>query len=69
MSATINVQSLLIVGIILAVVGIIIVAIPFASLSDGAISERQTDIVGWVLFWIGIIFVIVWAIFFALRHH
>ena len=67
--STITTQSLLVVGIILAVVGIIIVAIPFASLTDGAVAERQTDILGWVLFAIGIIFVIIWAIFFGIRHH
>jgi len=69
LSTTINTQSLLVAGIILAIIGIIVVAIPFASLSDGAVNERQTDIVGWVIFWIGVVFVIIWAIFFAIRHH
>jgi hypothetical protein len=53
----------------MAIVGIIVVAIPFSSLTDGAVNERQTDIVGWVVFAIGIIFVIIWAIFFGIRHH
>ncbi len=67
--SSISTQSLLVVGIILAIVGIIIVAIPFSSLTDGAVAERQTDILGWVLFGIGIIFVIIWAVFFGIRHH
>jgi hypothetical protein len=67
--STISTQNILVVGIILAIAGIIIVAIPFASLTDGAVAERQTDILGWVLFGIGILFVIIWAIFFGIRHH
>jgi uncharacterized membrane protein YidH (DUF202 family) len=67
--STISTQSLLVVGIVLAIIGIVVVAIPFASWTDGAVAERQTDILGWVLFGIGIVFVIIWAIFFGIRHH
>lgn len=67
--STVSTQSLLVVGIIMAIVGIIVVAIPFSLLTDGAVNERQTDIVGWVVFAIGIIFIIIWAIFFGIRHH
>ena len=69
MSTTINVGSLWVAGLILAIIGIIIVAIPFAAWTDGAVSERMTDILGWVIFAIGIIFIIIWAIFYGIRHH
>ena len=60
--SSINTGSLLVLGIILAIVGIIVVAIPFSDWTDGAVVEKMPDIVGWVIFAIGIIFIIIWAV-------
>lgn len=49
-------------GVILAVAGFIIVAIPFFDWTDGFVSDKAPDILGWVIFGIGIVFIIVWAI-------
>ena len=54
--------SLIVLGIILVIVGIIIVAIPFSAWTDGAVVEKMPDIVGWIIFAIGVIFIIIWAI-------
>ena len=54
--------SLIVLGIILVIVGIIIVAIPFSDWTEGAVVEKMPDIVGWIIFAIGVIFIIIWAI-------
>jgi uncharacterized BrkB/YihY/UPF0761 family membrane protein len=58
----IDTTSLLVAGIILVIVGIIVVAIPFNAWTEHTVEERMPDIFGWVIFIIGIIFVIIWAI-------
>ena len=60
--STINTGSLLVLGVILVIVGIIVVAIPFSDWTDGAVVEKMPDIVGWIVFAIGVIFIIIWAI-------
>jgi hypothetical protein len=59
--STVSAHSLLVAGIILAIVGIIIVAIPFNAWTDHTVDERMPDILGWIIFAIGIIFVCIWA--------
>ena len=66
--SNITTGGLLITGIILAIVGIIIVAIPFADWTDGAVVERMPDIIGWIIFAIGVIFIIIWAIKYGMSH-
>jgi hypothetical protein len=58
----VNTASLLVTGIILVIVGIAIVAIPWVTVTKGTVDEQMPDIFGVVLFIIGIIFVIIWAI-------
>ncbi len=68
MSALTGTHSLWVTGLILAVVGIIIVAIPFASWTDGAVSDKMPDIIGYIIFAIGVIFIIIWAIYYGIAH-
>jgi hypothetical protein len=66
--STISTGSLWVTGLILAVIGIIIVAIPFAAWTDGNVGDKLPDIVGYIIFAIGVIFIIIWAIKYAIGH-
>ena len=54
-------RSLWVEGLIIAIIGIVIVAIPFAAWTEGAVDERMPDILGWIVFAIGLIFIAIWA--------
>ena len=66
--SAISTSSLWVTGLILAVVGIIIVAIPFADWTEGNVGDKLPDIVGYIIFAIGVIFIIIWAIKYAIAH-
>ncbi len=66
--SAISTGSLWVTGLILAVVGIIIVAIPFASWTEGVVGDKLPDIIGYIIFAIGVIFIVIWAIKFGIAH-
>lgn len=66
--SNISTGSLWVTGLILAIIGIIIVAIPFQAWTDGNVQEKMPDIIGYIIFGIGVIFIIIWAIYYAIRN-
>ena len=61
-------MNIWIVGVIIMIVGLIVIAIPFAAWTDGAVGDRLPDIAGTIAFAIGLIFIIIWAIKYAQGH-
>jgi hypothetical protein len=66
--SAISTGQLWVTGLILAVIGIIIVAIPFASWTEGTVGDKLPDIVGYIIFAIGVIFIVIWAIKYGIAH-